>query len=194
MARLDEHRGKQLLSAVGIAIPGGDRAESPAAARTIADNLDGPCVVKALALVTGRAGRGWVRMAEGAEDAARHAAELLAQSEVRAVRIEQRLSIEREMFAAVLVDDRAAAPVVVLSSRGGSGIEEIAREYPAAVVRRQVAIRDGFAPYMGREMAAAAGLTGPLAIEMGLAAGQAVRGVSQVRLPQHRDQSPRVDH
>jgi succinyl-CoA synthetase beta subunit len=165
---MDEHRGKQLLSAVGIAIPAGDRVESPEAARTVADHLGGPCVVKALALVTGRAGRGWVRMAQGAEEAAQHAAELLAQPEVQAVRIEQRLGIEREMFAAVLVDDRAAAPVVVLSSRGGSGIEEIARDYPESVVRRSVALRDGFAPYMGREMAAAAGLSGPLAIEIGL--------------------------
>jgi succinyl-CoA synthetase beta subunit len=167
VARLDEHRGKQLLSAAGITVPAGGRAESPEAARAIADGLGGGCVVKALALVTGRAGRGWVRLVDTAEEVERHAAELLAQPEVRAVRVEQKLNIEREMFAAVLVDDRAAAPIVVLSSRGGSGIEQIAREYPESVARRTVSIRDGFAPYMGREMAAQAGITGPLAIEMG---------------------------
>jgi succinyl-CoA synthetase beta subunit len=168
VARLDEHLGKQLLAAVGIAIPAGGRAASADEARAEAEKLSGACVVKALALVTGRAGRGWVRMADGADDAARHAAELLAQPEVRSVRVEQRLGIEREMFAAVLIDDRAAAPVVILSSRGGSGIEQIAREFPESVARRTVAIRDGFAPYMGREMAAQVGISGPLAIETGV--------------------------
>jgi len=167
VARLDEHRGKLLLSAVDIAVPEGDRAEDAARAAEIAAALGGPCVVKALALTTGRAGRGWVRMAASAEEAQVHAVELLAQVGVKAVRVERRLSIEREMFAAVVIDDREAAPVVVLSSRGGSGIEEIAHEHPADVVRRVVDIRQGFAAFMGREMAEAVGIAGGVQVEVG---------------------------
>lgn len=167
MARLDEHRGKQLLTAAGIATPAGERAESAEAARACALQLGGPVVVKALALSTGRAGRGWVRMAETADDAAQHAAELLAQPEVKALRIERKLAIAREFFAALLVDDRAGCPVAVLSSRGGSGIEQIAREYPQDVVRRLISVRDGLLPWMGREMAAAVDIRGAAQVELG---------------------------
>jgi len=167
LARLDEHRGKQLLAAAGISVPEGDRAQTAQEARAVAERLGGPSMVKALALVTGRAGRGWVRMAETPEDAERHAAELLAAPEVKAVRVERKLAIAREYFAAVLVDDRAGCPVAVLSSRGGSGIEQIAAEYPADVVRRPVSVREGLLPYMGREMAAQVGITGAAQVEMG---------------------------
>ncbi|GEM_PF-49214 len=167
MARLDEHRGKQLLQAAGIALPRGDRAETPEQAARIAAELDGPCVVKALALVTGRAARGWVRMADTPDEAQAIAAELLAAPEVNAVRVEEKLAIRREFFAAALVDDRAGQPLVVLSSRGGSGIEQIAAEYPDSVARRHVDVRRGLEPYMGRQLAASVGLTGKLQVRCG---------------------------
>lgn len=167
MARLDEHRGKHLLSEVGIPVPRGGAAESADEARALAADIGGACVVKALALVTGRAGRGWVRMADTPDDAERHAAELLAEPEVPAVRVEERLCIAREFFAAVLVDDRAGQPVVVLSSRGGSGIEEIAREHPESVIRLHVDVSEGLHPYMARGMAADVGISGKAQVKLG---------------------------
>ena len=167
MARLDEHRGKILLKSVGIALPEGGSATSAEEARTLAEELGGACVVKALAQVTGRAARGWVKMASNSAEAALHAAKLLAEPEVHAVRVEEKLSIEAEYFAAVLVDDRAGQPVTVLSSRGGSGIEEIARKYPDSVVRRHIDVRWGVSPFMGRQMAASVGITGKAQVELG---------------------------
>jgi len=167
LARLDEHRGKQLLGAVGIAIPTGGRAETPDEAYKIATDLGGASVVKALALVTGRAGRGWVRMADTAEQARDITAELLEAPEVNAVRVEEKLDIKREFFAAVLVDDAAGKPNVILSSRGGSGIEEIAREHPEDVVRLPIDINKGLHPYMARGMAAEVGITGKAQVQLG---------------------------
>jgi succinyl-CoA synthetase beta subunit len=167
LARVDEGRGKEILAAAGIKIPRGGSARSPEAARELAAGLGAECVVKALALVTGRAARGWVRFAADAGEAAGHAAELLAEPEVQAVRVEERLAIEREFFAAMLIDDRAGCPVAVFSSCGGSGIEEIAREHQESVVRRQVSVVDGLQPWMGREMAASVGLSGKQQVDIG---------------------------
>ncbi|HES58727.1 MAG TPA: succinyl-CoA synthetase subunit beta, partial [Firmicutes bacterium] len=91
MARVDEGRGKEILAAAGIKIPRGGGARTPEAARELAAGLRGPSVVKALALVTGRAARGWVRFAADADEAEMHATELLAEPEVKAVRVEERL-------------------------------------------------------------------------------------------------------
>jgi succinyl-CoA synthetase beta subunit len=167
VARLDEHRGKILLKSVEIPLPRGGSATSAEEARTLAEGLGGACVVKALAQVTGRAARGWVKMAANSAEAALHAAKLLAEPEVHAVRVEEKLNIEAEYFLAVLVDDRAGQPVAVLSSRGGSGIEEIAREYPESVVRRHIDVRWGVSPYMGRQMAASVGITGKAQVQLG---------------------------
>ena len=167
LARLDEHRGKHLLAAAGITIPDGDRAEDAGAARQIAEKIGGAFVVKALALVTGRAGRGWVRFGENVDETVSIAADLLSSPEISAVRIEQKLDIEREFFAAMLVDDRAGMPVAVLSSRGGSGIEEIAKEYPDSVVRRLIDVRVGLPPSVGCEMAAQVGIEGEMQAAIG---------------------------
>ncbi|MBN2083561.1 acetate--CoA ligase family protein [bacterium] len=160
MARLDEHRGKQLLDSVGIALPRGDRAETVTQARQLAEQLGGACVVKALAQVTGRAARGWVRLVDSADEAEQAARELLSEPEVPAVRVEEKLSIAREFFAAVLVDDRAGQPVIVFSSRGGSGIEEIAREHPEDVVRQPIDLRRDFTQPMAAELAGQVGIIG----------------------------------
>lgn len=38
-----------------------------------------------------------------------------------------------ERYAGIILDDRRRTPVVLVSSRGGTGIEETAREHPDAV-------------------------------------------------------------
>lgn len=167
LARLDEDRGKRLLAGAGIAIPDGGRAKDADSARVIAEKIGGACVIKALALVTGRAGRGWVRFAQNVDETVAVATELLSDPEVNAVRIEQKLDIEREFFAAMLVDDRAGVPVAVLSSRGGSGIEEIAKEHPDSVVRKLIDIRVGLPPSGGCEMAAQVGIVGEVQVAVG---------------------------
>lgn len=167
MARLDEHRGKMLLNAAGIPLPEGGMAETADEARALAEKLGGSCVVKALAQVTGRAARGWVKTAGHADEVAILAARFLAEPEVHGVRVEEKLDIAAEYFCAVLVDDRAGQPVAVLSSKGGSGIEEIAREHPGSVARRHIDVREGVSAYMGRAMAASVGITGKAQVQLG---------------------------
>ncbi len=54
-------------------------------------------------------------------------------SKVERLLIEQRCPIERELYAAVLVDVVSRAPLVLFSTEGGMDIEEIAEERPDAI-------------------------------------------------------------
>jgi succinyl-CoA synthetase beta subunit len=171
MARLHEYQGKELLKAHKVPVPRGGVASSPEEAGRIAEELGGEVMVKAQAWVTGRAGMGGIRRAATPEEAASIAGEMLGMAvkgfTVDQVLVEERLDIEREFYAGVIVDDKARAPVVIFSSVGGTGIEEIAREFPDKVARTRVDIIQGLQDYQARDLVRRAGLHGKLLRDLG---------------------------
>jgi succinyl-CoA synthetase beta subunit len=171
VARLHEHQGKAVLERQGIAVPRGTVAASPAEAEAAAAEIGGPVVVKGLAFTTSRKAQGLIRFAETPAEA-RSAAEGILGREVRGfpverVLVEERLTIEREFYVGVIVDDAARRPVMIVSSRGGSGIEEIAREHPDAVARRDFDPIAGLPSYRARDLARKVGIRGKLQTVVG---------------------------
>jgi len=171
MARLFEFQGKGLLKEVGIKVPEGEVASTPQEARGIAERLAKPVVLKIQIWKTGRKALGGIRIAETPEDAEREAKELLGMSvgELRIERIlvEEKLNIEREFFAAAIIDDSEKAPLIIFSSVGGTGIEEIAKEHPKKIAKERVNIFLGFTPFMGRRLAKEVGIKGKLITKIG---------------------------
>jgi succinyl-CoA synthetase beta subunit len=160
MARLFEYQGKELLRRAGLAVPEGRVVTSPEEAESVANEFiksdEAGVVVKAQALVTGRKSKGLIKFCK-TPDAARDAArELLGQIvkdfPIEKVLVERMLDIDRELFAAVIIDDTSQKPLVIFSSLGGSGIEDIAREHPAAVARMHVDIKTGLRDFEAREL------------------------------------------
>jgi len=137
VARLTEFQGKQVLAAAGLSVPRGEVAGTAAAAGAAARRIGGPVVVKGLAWTTGRAGQGLIAFAADAAGAEQAAAGILGRTvkgfAVSEVLVEERLEIAGERFASLFLDDRRRCPVLLISSRGGTGIEEVAREHPGAV-------------------------------------------------------------
>jgi succinyl-CoA synthetase beta subunit len=137
VARLTEIQGKRALSAAGIAIPRGELARAAAEAETAAARLGGEVVVKAQAATTGRAAQGLVRFASGPIAAGQSAAEILSDSAggfpITEVLVEERVAVRAERYAGIVLDDRRRRPLLLVSSRGGSGIEEIAKAHPDAI-------------------------------------------------------------
>ncbi len=166
MARLHEYQGKALLKQFKIAIPSGRVAETPAEARAIAEEIGKPVVVKIQAWVTGRAGLGGIKRAATPDEAAEAAAAMLGMRvkdfTVEQVLVEEQLSIKREFYASVIVDDQAQAPLVMFSSIGGTGIEEIAAKHPDKVASTHVDIIFGFQDYQARNLVRRAGIQGRL--------------------------------
>ena len=128
MARLHEHQAKALLGAAGVVVPDGEAVTTPEQARAVATRLGGRVVLKAQAWVTARAAAGGVKFADTPEQAETFAHDMLrlrfGNFPVREVLVERALEIDRELFVSLAIDDRAQAPVVLLSTEGGSGVED----------------------------------------------------------------------
>ena len=179
MARLFEHQGKRLLGEHGLRVPRGRVAGTPDAAARVAEELGGEVVLKSQVWSTHRAAEGGVRFAATPDEARRLAADMLGRAiqgvPVELVLVEERLAIDREWFAAVLVDGEARRPRVLFSSRGGTGVEEIAEAHPDALATVTVDLADGFLPFQGRTLARDAGLEGKDQVRVGRALAQLYR-------------------
>jgi succinyl-CoA synthetase beta subunit len=150
MARLHEYQGKQLLEAIGVPVPEGDVACTPEEAGEIAEKIGKPVAIKAQIWATGRFKAGGIKFADDPDGAKKAAEELLGAEikgfKVEKVLVEERLNIEREYYAGVIVDGsyKVRAPVVMLSAEGGVDIEEVPAERIASKV---VDIFHGFRTY-----------------------------------------------
>lgn len=143
-----EHAAKaHLLAPMGIAVPLGVLcASADEAASAFAQT--GPCVVKAQVPAGKRGKAGGIKRADTADEARRAAAAILGMDidghKVESVLVEQRASIARELYAAVMIDAPAAQPLVLFSTEGGMDIEEVAATRPDALRRLHVPFARGF--------------------------------------------------
>jgi succinyl-CoA synthetase beta subunit len=156
VARLTEFQGKRVLAIAGIAIPRGEIARTPSEAASATARLGGQAVVKGQAWTTGRAGKGLIRFVGSVEDAEHAAAAILTAQvgdfAVSEVLVEERVAVATERYAGIILDDRRRRPVLLLSARGGTGIEETAREYPDAVAELPLDAVEGLARHAAREL------------------------------------------
>jgi len=149
MTRLLEHQGKNLLRKTGVRVPAGDVAATPRIAKEIAEKLHCPVVIKAQVSATGRFKAGGIAFAESPIDAEK-AAERILGSRIKGLvvekaLVEEKLTIEKEFYASVIVDDsyKVKSPVLMISTRGGVDLEQTALEHPEEVRSRTVNILDG---------------------------------------------------
>jgi len=171
MARLHEYQGKELLKKFKIPVPKGGVARTPEEARQIAEEIGGEVMVKAQAWVTGRANLGGIKKASNpaqAEEAARHMLGMKVKNfTVEEVLVEQRVEIAREFYAGVIIDDAAQQPVILFSSVGGTGIEEIAAAHPDRVARMHVNVSTGLLDFQARNLVRRTGISGKLQLKLG---------------------------
>jgi len=155
-----------LLAQHKIPVPRGRAAATPEEARVIAEEIGGPVMVKMQAWVTGRASLGGIKKAATPDEAAAAAAGMLGRRvknfTVDWALVEEQVNIKREFYAGIIVDDVSQAPVIVFSSVGGTGIEEIAVEHPDKVAKTTIDVVRGLQDYQARDLARRAGIKGKL--------------------------------
>jgi succinyl-CoA synthetase beta subunit len=166
MARLFEYQGKKLLRQAGIPVPAGDVAATPEEARTIAERIGKPVVIKVQVWVAGRAGIGGIQFAASPEETEAKARELLGMKVrnfvVDRVLVEERLAIKAEYFAGLVIDDAAKKPLLIFSPAGGTGVEEMARLQPEKVARQTIDVLKGFPEFEARNMLLRVGIAGAI--------------------------------
>ncbi|MFC1477455.1 ATP-grasp domain-containing protein [candidate division KSB1 bacterium] len=171
MARLFEYQTKELLKKVGIAVPKGKVCENLDEIETFCSELGKPVVIKAQVWFTGRAAVGGIHFADSPAEAVQKAETVLGKTfrnfTVTKILVEEKLDIVREMFCSVIISDTERGPVVIFSSKGGSGVEEIAAEHPEAVVKKPVNITTGLRDYEAVNLIRKLDLTGRPLLQVG---------------------------
>jgi len=142
MAKMYEYQAKALLDKGGILIPRGKRVTSGKEAGRFAEEIGASVVIKAQAWVTGRKALGGVRFAETPQEAEKVAREILTMDvkgfRVREALVQEKVDIDREFYLGMIIDDAARCPILIFSTVGGTGIEEVAGKFPRQIARRPV--------------------------------------------------------
>lgn len=186
---IHEYQAKELLSKFGVPVPGGHAAMTVDEAVDAARQLPGPLwVVKAQIHAGGRgkgrfkelgdSAKGGVRLAHSIDEVREHAAEMLGKTlvtvqtgpagkQVQRLYITDGVDIAKEYYLALLVDRETGRIAVVASTEGGMEIEKVAHETPDKIATITIDPATGLMPHHGREVAAALGLSGDLAKQVG---------------------------
>lgn len=127
-------------------------------------------VIKAQIWTTKRAGIGAIRFAQTPEEAQEAAEKVFALKVnhfgIEQVLVEEQIQIEREFYAGVIIDDSTKSPVLIFSSVGGSGVEEIAAGHPEKVAKRVIDVVEGFKDYQARNLVRETGIHGRLQMQL----------------------------
>ncbi|HMP40385.1 MAG TPA: ADP-forming succinate--CoA ligase subunit beta [Roseiflexaceae bacterium] len=161
--KLHEYQARDILARYGIPVTGGGVAATAAEARALAEAIGGRVVVKAQVFVGGRGKAGGIKLADTPEAAEAAAAAILGMDIkgliVEKVLVAEAISYEREIYLGVILDRASRSIVLMASSGGGVGIEEIAKTNPDAIVKIAAHPMLGLLDYQARDLAFGIGLT-----------------------------------
>lgn len=168
---IHEYQAKELFDRFGVPSPKGKAAatakEAYDAAKWLAvTNL----VVKAQVHAGGRGKgtfkngfKGGVQLVDSPEAARDVAAKMLGEvlvtkqtgeagKLVRKVMITESVTIQRELYLAILMDRQSCKPVIIVSTEGGMDIEEVAEKSPDKILREYVNPLAGLQAYQVRKI------------------------------------------
>jgi succinyl-CoA synthetase beta subunit len=169
--KIHEYQAKALLREFGVAVPRGDVADTPGAAREIAQRLGGKVVVKAQVHAGGRGKGGGIKLADTPAAAEQAASQILGMMlktpqtppegiKVRKVLVEEASAIERELYLSITLDRARATHVVMASPAGGMDIEQVAAKTPDKILREWTHPALGLGDFQARRLAFGLGLAG----------------------------------
>ena len=157
-----EYQGKQLFARHGVPVPDGQPARTVEDAVAAAEEIGYPCAIKAQVQIGGRGKLGGIKIANTRAEAEEHARAILGMDirglTVHELWIEGASQIASEYYASVVFDRSAKAPLVMLSTKGGMDIEQVADEDPDAIASLHVDPLLGFQDFHGRRLAYEAGV------------------------------------
>lgn len=155
--KLHEYQSKSVFARYGVPIPKGRVAGMASEAKQIAEELGSRVVVKAQVLVGGRGKAGGIRLAKSPQEAEELATHILGMEikgmKVRAVLIDEAVTIVKEIYLGIVNDRVQRCPVMIGSSEGGMEIEEVAKKNPEKIIKVAIDPLLGLRDYQARDMA-----------------------------------------
>ncbi len=168
--KIHEYQAVNLFKEYGLPVPEGKLAESEEEAVKLSEGFT-PCVLKAQVHSGGRGKAGGVKAARNTEEV-RDAAEKLFGMRlvtrqtgpegkiVRKVLLSETVDVVREFYVSITTDNESGNPVLMMSSDGGTEIEETAKLHPEKILRIPVSVTEGYKNYQGILAADFLGLEG----------------------------------
>jgi succinyl-CoA synthetase beta subunit len=151
-----EYQGKQLFARHGVPVPSGRPARTVDEAVAAADEIGYPCAIKAQVQIGGRGKAGGIKLAHDDAEARMHAEAILGMNirglTVHELWVERASEIDSEYYASVIFDRSEKAPLVMLSTKGGMDIEQVAQDDPEAIARLHIDPLVGFQDFHGRRL------------------------------------------
>jgi succinyl-CoA synthetase beta subunit/citryl-CoA synthetase large subunit len=162
--RFFEYESREIVKRAGIPVTKFGFAKTPEEARAIAEDIDGPVVIKSQVLTGGRMKAGGVQFADTSDEAERHARHVL-QLEInghmpRGVLVDSKADVKQEYYAGVVWDGTRKQPVMLFSDMGGIDIEEVAEKHPDHVGRGHFSNLLPFSDFQAKQVIASIGVTG----------------------------------
>ncbi len=161
--KLHEYQSKRIFADYGVPIPDGDIAATAAEARTIAERIGKPVVIKSQVLVGGRGKAGGIKLAQTPDEAEEVAGGILGMDikglRVQKVLVDEAADIRSEIYLGAVLDRSARKVAIMASSEGGVEIEEVAAQTPEKIVTVHVHPLLGMQGYQARQLAFGIGLS-----------------------------------
>ena len=166
-----EYKGKQVLERYDVPQFPGREAATLEQAVAAAEEVGLPVVVKAQVRIGGRGKAGGIKLANTLDEVREHARSILGMDirghTVHELWLQQAAKISAELYAAVVFDRTAKAPLVMLSTKGGMDIEEVAASHPEALAMLHLDPLVGFLPFHARRLTFEAGVDGDIVRQVG---------------------------
>jgi len=160
--RLHEYQAKQVFADAGIPTPASTLATTVEEAVDAAEEIGYPVAIKAQVHVGGRGKAGGIKLVENADEAREAAADIIGMDlkgyDVDRVLVEEAVDFVNELYVGVTMDRGEGKPVLMVSTKGGVNIEEVAEEDPDAIAREHVDPAFGMHPYQARKVVYDAGV------------------------------------
>ncbi|MEJ0050825.1 MAG: ADP-forming succinate--CoA ligase subunit beta [Methylovirgula sp.] len=182
---IHEYQAKAILRDFDVPVSLGVAVTDSAQAETAAASLPGPVYVVKAQIHAGGRGKGTfkepdagagggVRLARSPQEAGAEATKMLGKTlvtvqtgaagkQVNRLYIEDGSAIAKEFYLALLVDRATSEVAFVVSTEGGTSIEDVARKTPEKIVTFGIDPATGIMPHHGRAIAAALKLSGETA-------------------------------
>ena len=163
--RFLEYQAKKLLTSWGVKVPTGAVLTDASQLSNVVSKVGNyPLVFKAQVYAGGRGKAGGIIVVKDPSLGEKTALELLAKRlvtpqtgaagvPVKALLIEQGLTIQKELYVSILVDRSKETPVVVAAREGGVAIEELAKSNPEAILTTPFDVETGLAEPQAKEIA-----------------------------------------
>ena len=166
---IHEFQSKEIFSRYGIPVPRGIVVSTPAEAKAATQELGGQSVVKAQIHAGGRGKAGGVQLVRSPEEAEEAAQRMLASNlvtpqtgpagaPVQKLLIEELADIKQELYVALTIDRGHRGPAMLVSTKGGMDIEEVAANNPEDIHTEPVDPLSGLMPFQTRRLVRELGL------------------------------------